>query len=361
MKCPKCGYLGFETTDRCRNCGYDFSLAPFSSEPDLALRSTDKNIEPAADFDLPGLARSSDSNGGTLDLDRLFGEPEDSTSRRAMLPNTQVVDLPPVPHDEPVYVTDSPLPVDGDDVAAMAIEPTPAAPPMVEAAAPLSMTAATAAASETPAEADPGALPFEDTPHVAPPPARTPLAVRRATPEIPRGRSRTTTRPLRTSSLLGLDPAPAAAAPVAPAAVAVIPDPPSLGARVSADAIDSALLATIYGVVGVLTLRIAGLTMTVDDLKVVPIVPFVSFVLLFAFVYFAAFTVAGGQTIGKMLMGIKVIGDDGRSVDAAGSILRAIGCALVPLTLGLSYIPVLLTSDRRALHDRLAGTRVVSR
>ena len=24
MKCPKCGYLGFETTDRCRNCRYRF-------------------------------------------------------------------------------------------------------------------------------------------------------------------------------------------------------------------------------------------------------------------------------------------------------------------------------------------------
>lgn len=26
MKCPKCDYLGFETGDRCRQCGYDFSL-----------------------------------------------------------------------------------------------------------------------------------------------------------------------------------------------------------------------------------------------------------------------------------------------------------------------------------------------
>jgi uncharacterized RDD family membrane protein YckC len=26
VKCPKCGYLGFETGDRCKNCGYDFSL-----------------------------------------------------------------------------------------------------------------------------------------------------------------------------------------------------------------------------------------------------------------------------------------------------------------------------------------------
>ena len=26
MKCPKCGYLGYETGDCCRNCNYDFSL-----------------------------------------------------------------------------------------------------------------------------------------------------------------------------------------------------------------------------------------------------------------------------------------------------------------------------------------------
>ena len=37
MKCPKCGYLGFETTDRCRNCQYDFSLTPFAADPELTL------------------------------------------------------------------------------------------------------------------------------------------------------------------------------------------------------------------------------------------------------------------------------------------------------------------------------------
>jgi uncharacterized RDD family membrane protein YckC len=26
MKCPKCGYLGFDNGDRCKNCGYEFSL-----------------------------------------------------------------------------------------------------------------------------------------------------------------------------------------------------------------------------------------------------------------------------------------------------------------------------------------------
>src|SRR5207302_542579 len=38
MKCPKCGYLGFEAVERCRNCGYDFSLAEPATEQDAPLR-----------------------------------------------------------------------------------------------------------------------------------------------------------------------------------------------------------------------------------------------------------------------------------------------------------------------------------
>src|SRR2546423_283421 len=38
MKCSKCGYLGFETGDRCRNCGYEFSLSADYDLPDLTLR-----------------------------------------------------------------------------------------------------------------------------------------------------------------------------------------------------------------------------------------------------------------------------------------------------------------------------------
>ena len=52
MKCPKCAYLGFETGDRCKNCGYDFSLlsAPESDAADFA----DISLLPAVDdFDEP--------------------------------------------------------------------------------------------------------------------------------------------------------------------------------------------------------------------------------------------------------------------------------------------------------------------
>ena len=48
MKCPKCDYLGFETGDRCKNCGYDFSLMTDSMvrDADLVLREPDSGSGP---------------------------------------------------------------------------------------------------------------------------------------------------------------------------------------------------------------------------------------------------------------------------------------------------------------------------
>lgn len=45
MKCPKCGYLGFQSVERCRNCGYDFSLAT-AAQPDLPIRDTAESLGP---------------------------------------------------------------------------------------------------------------------------------------------------------------------------------------------------------------------------------------------------------------------------------------------------------------------------
>ena len=296
MKCPKCGYLGFETTDRCRNCQYDFSLSPPNPDPDLTLRH-DSGAEDGADFELPAIKRQTD-NLGAVDLDRLFGDP---------------------------------------------------------APEPVSRAAAGVAA------ADPSALPFDEAPLRPPRAARTPLAVRRATPEVARNRPRTT-RPVRMETPLAFDAVPlrsGGAAALAGQTVASLMQAPPLAARVGAGVIDLALLWAIDAFVLVLTLRIAGLETTVTDVRVIPVVPFLAFLSLLAFGYAAAFTVAGGQTIGKMLLKLRVIGDDGRPIDAAGGVLRAAGCMLVPVTLGLSYVPALFSSDHRALHDRMAGTRVV--
>jgi uncharacterized RDD family membrane protein YckC len=141
--------------------------------------------------------------------------------------------------------------------------------------------------------------------------------------------------------------------------VASLTEVPPLAVRVGAGLIDLVLIAGVDLLVLYLTLRVSGLQNTLEDLRVLPPVPFIGFLALLGFGYVAAFTVAGGQTIGKMIFNLRVIGDDGRPVDAAGGMLRALGCMLVPITLGLSYVPALLTSEHRALHDRLAGTRVV--
>jgi len=344
MKCPKCGYLGFETTDRCRNCQYDFSLAPFSSEPELTLHGADSKIE-SADFDLPAIKRQSDRlSASALDLDRLFGDSETPASARA---DTSELTTPPPSPPVPARKLEAPTitVLDADEPApAMAIAMEP------DAASPVAATAA---------PADEGALPFDDGPIVPPPAARPPLAVRRSTPEVPRNRPRTT-RPVRAE--LDFEPAQdksSVASQAASETVASLMEIPSLGARVGAGVIDSLLLVGIDAVVLYLTLRVTGLQNTLDDLRVLPPVPFVGFLATLAFGYVAAFTVAGGQTIGKMVLSLRVIGDDGRPVDAAGGMLRALGCMLVPITLGLSYLPALFTSDHRALHDRLAGTRVV--
>jgi uncharacterized RDD family membrane protein YckC len=352
MKCPKCGYLGFETTDRCRNCQYDFSLAPFATEPDLTLQDSDRMPDPTADFELPGIPPPTDNlSSASLDLDRLFGADALPPSKPLMSArmNTPLA---------AAFVPPDPPPPQALTFADVPAPPPVEAPPREDGEVEIPLDAIEA-------PADPSALPFDDAPLVATPrAARPPLAVRRTTPEIPRNRPRAT-RPGKMESALAFDtetpakPRPGSPRPSAGDTVASLMEPPALGVRIGAGVIDLALLAAIDAIVVVLTLRMAGLETSIDDLRVLPPVPFVGFLALLGFGYVASFTVAGGQTIGKMLLKLRVIGDDGRPVDAAGGVLRAVGCMLVPLTLGLSYVPALFTSDHRALHDRLAGTRVV--
>ena len=52
MKCSKCGYVGFESADRCRNCGYDFALAPAFALPDLPIRRDADSVEGLDDLAL---------------------------------------------------------------------------------------------------------------------------------------------------------------------------------------------------------------------------------------------------------------------------------------------------------------------
>ncbi len=67
-----------------------------------------------------------------------------------------------------------------------------------------------------------------------------------------------------------------------------------------------------------------------------------------------------GQSVGKMLTGLKVVRKDGGEALLPALLIRhLIGYPLVILTAGLGFLVSVFNSKGRALHDFLAGTVVV--
>jgi uncharacterized RDD family membrane protein YckC len=165
---------------------------------------------------------------------------------------------------------------------------------------------------------------------------------------------------------LGMTDQPAAPAsrPAAVRRAAVVADaqeaaaePAGFGARFLAVAIDLVLLAAIDAAVIYLTIQICGLT--VADLALLPKAPLVAFLALQNGGYLVSFT-AGGQTIGKMASGIKVVSTREQHPPGLGdALLRTLVWFVLTVPAGLGLLTALLTPDRRGLHDRFAGTKVV--
>lgn len=300
MKCPKCGYLGFEHVDRCRNCGYDFSLTASAVAPELSLRLDDSASGPLDDLALidastPKPSPRAKTDAG-LDLDRLVGFP-------------------------PSAATDTPdeLPLFGS--------PAPDDEPLIT--------------------------------HASAP--RQPLAVRRATSEVPRVRQE---QPRAQSLDLGIEdftssPRPRIVSRGAPEARAAAPEAQTagIGARLFAVAIDAVILAAIDAIVVYFTLQICGITL--DEFGILPKGPLIAFLLVQNIGYLVAFT-AGGQTLGKMATGIRVISaEPGASLDLGRAFLRELMWVVLAIPAGLGFLPAFFSPDRRGLHDRFAGTRVV--
>jgi uncharacterized RDD family membrane protein YckC len=200
----------------------------------------------------------------------------------------------------------------------------------------------------------------DDIPLISLPVApRAPLAVRR-TPPAPRLRAvprlaRGAEPALNFIGDPGEDETPAPLRAAQPA-------PPAEGARevggrrIAAAAIDHAILLAIDVSVVYFTLRIAGLERS--DIGALPVAPLLTFLALLKLAYFTAFTAVGGQTIGKMALQVRVVGDN-VEVDGVRALRRTCAAALSLLPLGLGFLPALVGDDRRALHDRLTHTRVI--
>ncbi len=92
----------------------------------------------------------------------------------------------------------------------------------------------------------------------------------------------------------------------------------SLVRRTVAGVIDVLILGSISAAVVVLTLRVCELTL--EQWAMLPAVPMLAFLMLLCGGYFVLFTVAGGQTIGKMAAHIRVV--NGPEVTAGSRVVQ---------------------------------------
>jgi uncharacterized RDD family membrane protein YckC len=76
-------------------------------------------------------------------------------------------------------------------------------------------------------------------------------------------------------------------------------------------------------------------------------------------VYFVVFWVWRGQTLGKMVMGIKVVLPDGSNVTPAIAFLRYLGYIVSAALLFAGFIWIAFDKQKQGFHDKIAGTFVV--
>jgi uncharacterized RDD family membrane protein YckC len=387
MKCPKCHYLSFDPEPRCRNCGYDLELAE-----DLDLRTEEGQLEgPLVDLSLRDREKP---KRAPISLELVRSAPaavavQDAVADGSAGVASAVEEAAPRARDrEHASAPPAASPVGAPAAAVAAAEspdPVPAVavasrreprPPSTTSELPLFVKGLPQDPPALAARSD-SVVPFApvaatDEPLVRVPQApRPPLAVRRSSSDPPQARARVPARkvgPLDRDLLEDLQrlereesQPPAEWQSLRPSSTEAAPaseGEATLSTRFAAASIDGVLLAAIAVGVTYATLRMCDLDW--HQLAVLPLLPLGMFLLVIVLGYLLMFTIAGGQTIGKMLFNIRVVP---ASSEAPGlSLTQAAYRELLSLPLvlaaGIGYLPALLGRGP-ALHDRLADTRVV--
>lgn len=80
---------------------------------------------------------------------------------------------------------------------------------------------------------------------------------------------------------------------------------------------------------------------------------------LISTIYYVGMTGQFGATLGKMVIGAKIVRVDGSKIGFGIAFLRMLASIVSSLTLGIGYLIVAFRDDKRALHDLIVGTRVI--
>ena len=133
----------------------------------------------------------------------------------------------------------------------------------------------------------------------------------------------------------------------------------SLSGRIGASFIDLLILVGINGAVVLLTERLAQVPIDVfRELQL--FAPLAAFLMLLNFGYVVVLTTYGGQTIGKMVLSIKVVLRDDEPAGFRVIVIRTVLAILSIVPFGVGYLYALI-GKTHAIHDVLANTKVVRR
>jgi uncharacterized RDD family membrane protein YckC len=81
--------------------------------------------------------------------------------------------------------------------------------------------------------------------------------------------------------------------------------------------------------------------------------------LLFSLIYYAGSWQKSGQTIGKIVMGIKVVGKDGSRLTWGKALLRYVGYIVSGIVASIGFLWVAFDRKRQGWHDKIASTYVI--
>ncbi len=81
--------------------------------------------------------------------------------------------------------------------------------------------------------------------------------------------------------------------------------------------------------------------------------------MLITVAYSVIFWAWRGQTLGKMVMNIKVLRGDGSNITIGYALLRFLGYIVCFLMLGIGFLWIAFDSRKQGIHDKIADTVVV--
>jgi uncharacterized RDD family membrane protein YckC len=151
-------------------------------------------------------------------------------------------------------------------------------------------------------------------------------------------------------------PPPPPAAPTATEPAVAAPAPPPAAPAVAPAAIDAAALSRAGFWIRMTALLLDALLV---GILIHVLHHFLNLELVVLAAYGAVMWKLRGATIGGIVFDLQVVREDGRAIDWATVIVRALSCFLSLAAVGLGFIWIAFDPGKQAWHDKIAGTVVV--